>query len=248
MGRKKFITRSPVDNWAYKHKVPVIYDLTKVPQADLGVLAAYGKIIPQSVINRFKLGILNIHPSLLPKYRGPSPIQAAISQGEAATGVSVIKVDEKIDHGPVVSQFTEKILPDDTTGSLRERLFDRGANFLVELLPTYLEGKIPPQPQNHQRATSTMVLTKQDGFIDLTKTPSKEIDRKIRAMDPWPGTWTYVQQKSKIKNQKSKRLKILKAHLEKEKLVLDEVQLGGKNPVSWKQFKQGYPNHEFVGS
>jgi methionyl-tRNA formyltransferase len=244
-GRKKFITRSPIDNWAYKHKVPVIYDLTKIPEADLGILAAYGKIIPKEIISGFESGILNVHPSLLPSHRGPSPVQAAIAKGETSTGVSVIKMDEQIDHGPIISQFKEAIQAQDTTGSLRARLFERAAEFLVNLIPAYLEGKITPKEQDDTRATYTKIYTKQDGFLDLNKVKPKEAERFIRAMDPWPGVWTFIHLPP---SKPTKRLKILKAHLNKERLILDEVQLEGKNPVSWAQFKEGYSNHEFVDS
>ena len=235
-GRKKFLTYSPIDNWAHKRKVPVIYDLSKIPQADLGILAAYGKIIPKSVINNFKLGILNIHPSLLPKYRGASPVQAAIISGDAKTGVTIIKLDAEMDHGDILSQFKETIGPEDTTETLRQRLFERSSQFLVDLIPNYSNKKIKPKVQNHKEATFTKILEREDGFIDLDKTQPEVAERIIRAMQPWPGAWTYVSI-----NGKKLRFKILKAHLEDNKLILDTVQLEGKTPVSWSQFSQAYP-------
>lgn len=261
VGRKKFITRSPIDNWAYKHKVEVIYDLNKIPKADLGILAAYGKIIPEFVIGQMKFGILNVHPSLLPKWRGASPVQAAISSGETETGVSIIKTDEEVDHGPLVSQFKEDILPEDTTGTLRARLFQRSADVLVALIKPYIEGKIKPRLQNHKEATFTHLIKKQDGFIPPeyfkatlqgASFKGKFMERFIRAMQPWPGAWTYIalgNRQKAIGNRK--RLKILKAHIEKlmpnaYQLVSDLVQLEGKNPVSWKEFTLGYPNAEFA--
>ena len=245
VGRKKFITRSAVDNWAYKHKIPVLYDFEKIPPADLGVVAAYGKIIPESIIHNLKFGILNVHPSLLPKYRGASPVQAAILSKDSETGVSIIKMDEEIDHGPIVSQFREDILSDDTTGTLGARLFQRSADVLVALIKPYLEGKIKPRLQNHKEATFTHLIKKQDGFIDLKKTSPQEAERFIRAMQPWPGAWTQIKlERDKVT--KLLRLKILKAHLQENELILDEVQLEGKNPVSWKQFKEAYPNAELA--
>src|SRR3972149_4127019 len=114
-GREKKITFSPVDAWAHKRKIPIYYKLSdllgKRIVADLGVLAAYGEIIPEAVIKNFKYGIINLHPSLLPKFRGASPVQAAIVSGKPVTGVTVIKLDAKLDHGPIVSQFKEEILP-----------------------------------------------------------------------------------------------------------------------------------------
>ncbi|KKS79948.1 MAG: Methionyl-tRNA formyltransferase [Candidatus Woesebacteria bacterium GW2011_GWC1_43_10b] len=213
------------------------------PSCDLGVLAAYGKIIPKDVILNTKYGIFNIHPSLLPKYKGASPVQAAITNGEQTTGVTIIKMDEKLDHGPILSSFREDINPDDTTGSLRERLFQRSAQFVVDLIPNYLSGKIKPKKQDHAKATLTKILKREDGFIDAERFTSeaRKVERLIRAMQPWPGAWTYVNLGQNLK----KRLKILQAHLENGKLLLDKVQLEGKTPVSFEEFKRGYPDFEF---
>ena len=227
-GRKKFLKRSAVDNWAFKHKVPVIYDLSKSSlQADLGVVAAYGKIIPENIIKTFGNGVLNIHPSLLPKYRGASPTQAALIAGEGQTGISIIKMDALIDHGPIVTQTKEPIEETDTNASLRTRLFARSADILIEMLPGFLTGKIKLKEQDHSSATFTKLVKKDDGYIDVTTTPKDEVARKVRAFFPWPGAWTWV----KIDDTK-KRLKLLPDDL---------VQLEGKNPVSWKQFREGYP-------
>lgn len=237
IGRKQLKTYSPVDKWAYEHKVPIYYDFNKpLPEADLGVCAAFGSIIPKSVIVKFKFGILNIHPSLLPKYRGASPIQAVIVAGDTQTGVSITKMDEKVDHGPIVSQFKEDVSPDDTNETLRERLFARSAQVLIDLIPYYLSGKVKPKEQNHTEAILTKTVTKEDGFINLTKDNPVKIEKMMRAYTPWPGVWTLVNKK---------RLKILKVHLENDKLILDEVQLEGKNPVSWKQFQEAYPGSNF---
>lgn len=237
-GRKQFLTYSPVDNWAHKHKVKITHDLSEeLPDADLGILAAYGKIVPKKVINHFKYGILNIHPSLLPEFRGASPIQGAIAAGKTKTGVSVIKMDEELDHGPIISQFREEIKEEDTTETLTKRLFERSGDFIVGLIPNYTNGKIKPKEQDHMHATYTKILKKEDGFINLSKKSPIEANNFIHAMNPWPGAWTTLNT--------GKRVKIIKAHLESEKLVLDLVQLEGKNPVSWKEFKQGYPDATF---
>jgi len=252
VGREQFKKYSPVDDWAHKRNIPIFFDFDKpFPKADLGVCAAYGKIIPKFVIcpsaggtGNLKFGILNIHPSLLPKYRGASPIPAAILAGDKETGVTIIKMDEKMDHGPIITQFTEDINPEDTADTLRNKLFERSAQVLIDLIPNYLKGKIKLKEQNHDQATFTKVLTKQDGFIDLAGHQSPclagrqaiTVHNFIRAMNPWPGAWTFINKK---------RLKILKAHLENKELILDEVQLEGKNPVSWKQFKEAYPEFSF---
>ncbi len=250
VGRKKFMTYSAVDSWAHdRHGVVTIreFDLRKFPEADLGIVAAYGRIIPAAIIKKFKFGILNIHPSLLPKYRGASPIQTAILEGETEIGVSIIKMDEKMDHGQVVSYFKDEILPDDTNDSLRRRLFKRSADFLINLIPSYVGGKVRLKKQDEIQATITKILSKQDGFIEpktlagaLEGKGIEEVERRVRAMYPWPIAWTYV-----VIGEEKLRFKILKAHIEFEKLILDEVQLEGKDKVSWEQFRQGHSEFGF---
>ena len=244
IGRKKILSYSPVDTWAHKRKIPIIFDFEKIPSADLGVCAAYGKIIPKFVICNLKFGILNIHPSLLPSFRGASPVPATIITGTNPTGVTIFKMDEKIDHGPIVSQFKEEVLTSDTAGTLRTRLFEKSTQVLIELLPAYISGKIKPRLQDESQATYSKILSKQDGFIKLSKTGPNEAERFIRAMDPWPGAWTSLRPARRdYGRQAQKRLKILKAHIDPDTgyLILDTVQLEGKNPVSWKQFSQAYP-------
>ena len=265
-GRKKFIERTAVDNWAYKHKLPVIYDPREVPEASIGIVASYGVIIPENVIKRFTHGILNIHPSLLPKYRGASPIQAAILAGDEMTGVTIIQMDSQMDHGPIITQATEPILPTETAQDLRIKLFERASDVLLELLPSYMTGKINPKPQDHEKAVMVRLVAKEHGFIppqfltnalegiapvkdweiafvnDLKLSPTPQVFvRLIRAMEPWPGVWTFVYPHGDEK----RRLKILKAHVEGEKLVLDSVQLEGRSVVTFKEFVAGYPNHIF---
>lgn len=248
VGRKEIITFSPVDKWAHEHGIPIHYRASELAtdsvKADIGILASYGEIIQKDVINLFLHGILVIHPSLLPKYRGASPIPAEISAGDTETGVTIFKMDEKVDHGPIISQFKEDILPEDTGETLRTRLFERSADVLVELLEPYLQGKITPKVQDDSSATYTKIITREDGRIDLNKKSPKEAERFIRAMQPWPGAWTLVHLSPD--DQKDRRLKIIAAHLEEGKLVLDEVQLEGKPRVSWKQFSEGYREATFA--
>jgi methionyl-tRNA formyltransferase len=249
VGRKEIVTFSPVDKWAHEHGVPIHYSASQLAmdkvEADIGILASYGEIIRKDVMDLFPHGILVIHPSLLPKYRGASPIPEAIKSGDPITGVTIFKMDEKVDHGPIVSQFKEEILPTDDGEVLRTRLFERSAEVLVELMKPYLQNKITPKKQDESKATYTKLITREDGFIDLTRTVPVNAERFIRAMQPWPGAWTQVQ--FTINNsQFTKRLKIYKAHTDEGKLVLDEVQLEGKDKVEWKQFEEGYPNATFV--
>ncbi|HUV43147.1 MAG TPA: methionyl-tRNA formyltransferase [Patescibacteria group bacterium] len=207
---------------------------------DVGILASYGQILKKEVLEKPKHGILNIHPSLLPKYRGPTPVPTAILNGEQETGVTIFKMDEKIDHGPILSQFKEEIRPNDTAESLLKRLFLAGAKVLTTILLSYLEGKIELREQDDSQATPTKKFTREDGKINWQEEPAK-IERKIRAFYPWPETWTEVT----IKEEK-KRLKILKAHLENNRLILDQVQLESKKAVTYKQFKEGYPEAKIV--
>ena len=207
---------------------------------DLGVVASFGALIPQEVINWPKKGLLNLHPSLLPKYRGPTPVPTVILNGEKETGLTIIKVDEQIDHGPVVAQFKEAIRKEDTSESLLNRLFVIGSDVLITILPSFIEDRIEIKKQEHIKATSTKKLTREDGKIDWQK-PTDYQEKFVRAMFPWPGAWAGVKEGNQVK-----RLKILKAHLENNQLVLDLVQLEGKKTVTWKQFREGYPEAKII--
>lgn len=248
VGRKQVITFSPVDHWAHEHAIPIHYSASELAvdgvEADIGILASYGEIIRKDVIDLFPHGILVIHPSLLPKYRGASPIPAAIAAGDVVTAVTIFKMDEKVDHGPIISQFKEDILPTDTTETLRDRLFGRSAKVLVELLEPYMQGKIAPKVQDDSQATFTKIMTRENGRIDLNKASPEEAERFVRAMLPWPVAWTTV--RLSPTDAVTRKIKIHKAHLENGKLVLDEVQLEAKEKVSWKQFKEGYKEATFV--
>ncbi|HSX48639.1 MAG TPA: methionyl-tRNA formyltransferase [Candidatus Saccharimonadales bacterium] len=236
VGRKQIRTFSPVDNWAHKRKVPTFTSLdVKLPEANFGVVASYGRIIPERIIKHFPNGILNIHPSILPKYRGASPIQSQIIDGVTETGVSVIRMDDKMDHGPIVSLLRDEITPEDTNESLRRRLFEKSAKFLIELIPNYLSGKIKLKEQNEDEATFTKIMKREDGYIDMKSDPIV-IERKFRALKPWPEIYTMAN---------GKRLKILGLHLDGGKLVLDKVQLEGKKAVDFEEFKRGYPQTNF---
>ncbi|MAG59759.1 hypothetical protein CMO96_03160 [Candidatus Woesebacteria bacterium] len=270
VGRKQEVVDSPVAEWAKKHKVKIVTDLQNIRvKADVGVLAAYGRIIPKKVIDMFPSGIVNIHPSLLPKYRGASPTQATIVSGDRDTGVSLMQMDEEMDHGLIIAQFKEKVRNDDTGRSLLERLFTKSAKELAKILQDYLDGKLKPVAQEHDKATYTTLFKKEYGFVppkyvklalngkiakskwsvlyiqgfSLVPNP-KAIERFIRAVSPWPNAWTEIKVTSN-KGQVTRKLKILRAHAKDGKLILDQVQLEGKSPVSWNQFRQGYPEAIF---
>lgn len=199
--------------------------------APVAVLADFGIIIPQSLLDIFPKGIVNIHPSRLPLYRGPTPGQTAILLGDIRTGVSVMLLDREVDHGPLLSQEEEPISPTDTTTSLYTRLFKKGALLLLSVLPAYLSGGLLPKEQDHDKATFTKPLTREAGFLDTTKPISPSIlDRMIRAYYPWPGVWTRYPKG--ISTLSGKIIKFLPNEM---------FQVEGKKPVGKKDFLNGYP-------
>src|SRR3989344_9334091 len=202
----------------------------KILKPDLGIVADFGIIITDKTLKHFKRGVLNIHPSLLPKYRGPTPVQSAILNADTKTGVSIIKLDEKMDHGPILVQEERQISPDDTAQSLYEILFREGARLLIDVIELYVGGEINLKEQNHEHATFTKTLTRQDGYVSVEKMPEFEILNRIaRAYFPWPGVWTRTQ----ISKTEEKLIKFLPFKI---------VQVEGKNEVSYKDFINGYPD------
>ena len=157
---------------------------------DLIVVAAYGLYIPAGTLAAPRLGCLNIHPSLLPHYRGPSPVASAILSGDDVTGVTLMVVTERMDAGPIVAQRETSIRPDETTPELTARLFEMGAGLLLDALPAWRRGEIQPLEQDESEATMTRRLSREDGRIDWSR-PAAEIARQARAYDPWPGSFTH---------------------------------------------------------
>ena len=153
------------------------------------VIAAYGLILPRGIVEAPPLGCVNIHPSLLPRHRGPSPVAFTILEGDSVAGVSLMLLDRGTDSGPILAQEERPSLPQDTTGELTEELFRRGAEMLERVLPAYGRGEITPAPQDDSRATYARKLTKEDGAIrwDLS---AVELWRQVRAFTPWPGSYT----------------------------------------------------------
>ncbi len=158
---------------------------------DLYVVAAYGEILPRTVLRLPRIGAVNIHPSLLPKYRGASPVQAAILNGDEETGVTFIEMSARMDAGPILAQFRVPIFPGETAGELSARLAVLAAEKLPEVLIQYARGELIPVPQDETAASYTRPLRKEDGRIDWTR-PAEEIERLVRAMQPWPRAWTTV--------------------------------------------------------
>jgi len=222
----------PIPSYCLENKIPSIFvqqfnNLTmqtiKDAHASFAVLADFGLILPQEVLEVFSKGIINIHPSLLPKYRGPTPVQTAILNGEKVTGVTLIKLDDEVDHGPVLCQKNEKILPDDTSETLYYRLFKIGSDLLYQNINQYIKGGLKPKKQDHLKATFTKLLHKNDGQINIDDPPSFDrLNKMIRAFYPWPGVWTKW------------KMKIIKL------LPKNKIQVEGKNPMSYKDFINGY--------
>ena len=196
-GRGRSSAASPVKRYALAHGLPVLQpaSLRKDEQAattlgalapDVVVVAAYGLFLPTAMLETPRLGCLNIHPSLLPRRRGPSPVASAILEGDATTGVTVIRLDDRMDHGPIIAQRRTPICPHETAGALTARLFRLGAELLLERLPGLDRGVLVPVDQDESLATDTSRLVKQDGEIDWGR-PAEYIARQVRAYDPWPG-------------------------------------------------------------
>jgi methionyl-tRNA formyltransferase len=200
-GRELKLQRSPVKALARKLNLPVlqpakardekfISELRRLAP-DLIVVAAYGQILPQSILDLPKHGCLNVHTSLLPKYRGAAPIQWAIANGETETGVTIMKVDLELDAGPIIAQQRTPILPDDDSATLHDRLARLGAELLVQIIPGYVAGKIQPRPQPAEGVSLAPKIKKEDGRIDWNL-PAQAIYNRLRAFTPWPGAFTFL--------------------------------------------------------
>ncbi|MDW8405393.1 methionyl-tRNA formyltransferase [Chloroflexus sp.] len=199
-GRDRRLTPPPVKVAALAHGLPVLQPETlRDPQVvatltalqpEVGVVAAYGEILRRAVLAIPPLGYLNIHPSLLPLYRGPTPVAGAILAGETVTGVTIMLLDPGMDSGPILAQAVVDLPPTARAGPLTDQLFQIGAELLVQTLPRYARGEIEPRPQDHSQATVTKMLKKEDGRIDWSL-PALVIERMTRAYDPWPGAYTF---------------------------------------------------------
>lgn len=197
-------------------------------EADLGVIAAYGKILSQEELDAPKFGCINVHPSLLPKYRGASPIQEAILHGDQTTGVTIIKMDAEVDHGSIIHQEEMQVAKEDTFESLAKKLFGYSAEILPQLIADYLGGKITPREQVHTQASFCSRLTRESGEFDIGNPPDQAtLDRMIRAYHPWPGVWCRWNDK------------IVKLH------PRGVIQIEGKKAMPMKDFLNGYPDFPF---
>ncbi len=228
---------NPLKTFAIENKIPYllvdkitdeIVAQIEALNPDFLVVEDYGLILPPQLLTVPKYLSLNIHHSLLPKYRGTSPAPFAILAGDKITGVTVIAMNDKVDAGDILAQKNYEMKPDETTESLLTELNKLGGEIIIPVIENYAKGKIDAKKQDESKATYTMRMSKSDGQIDLNKPPDKaKLDRMIRAYYPWPTVWT----KARIKNQEL-RIKFLP----KQKLQVD----GGK-PMSLKDFFNGYP-------
>jgi len=229
VGRKQIVTPTPVESWANQKNIPV-YTQPPREHVDLIVSASYGEMIPIDLIRSARFGGLNVHPSLLPRWRGGDPVPWAIMSGDTRIGVTVVTLSEKFDRGNIIAQKTIPITSRDTSGPLRTKLFQLGAELLIEALPDYCSGKNKGVAQKIGNEPYARRLTREDGFepweniIDPNQSP--RINRKFRALHPWPGLWSTFNEK---------RLKITGFDH-----APTTVQMEGKTPVSWKTFQSAY--------
>jgi len=270
-GRGRGHMPSPVKRVALDHGLTLLQPQSLKSQTETGrlasfspdviIVAAFGQLLPQRVLDIPPFGCLNVHPSLLPRHRGPSPIAGAILAGDDETGVTIMLMDRRLDSGPIIAQERIPISTQDTTGSLTTKLGELGARLLEETLPRWLSGELRPQPQDEGSATYTRLISKEDGEIDW-RLPATELWRRVRAFQPWPGCYTRL---------RGKLLKILQAHplpgegkepgrvvkLEQDNLVvgvqtgcgvlgLVKVQLEGRKAMSAEEFVRG--QRDFVGA
>lgn len=200
-GRDLKLTPSPVKALALHARLPVLQPLKardpnflnelKIFRPDLIAVAAFGQILPQSILDLPPHGCLNVHTSLLPKYRGAAPIQWAIANGDAETGVTIMKMDAGMDTGDILTQRATPILPADNSQSLHDRLAQLGAALLVQTIPDHVAGKAPPRRQDPALATHAAKLRKADGQIDW-RLPVAQVWNRLRAFTPWPGAFTFL--------------------------------------------------------
>ena len=262
-GRGRGLKPPPVKILAQELSIPVVQpEKLKQPEAmeqlrvwssDLIVVAAFGQILRKDVLELPRFGCVNVHASLLPRWRGAAPINAAILTGDEETGVTIMQMDVGLDTGPMLSKRSIRLKPDDTAGSVFQALSALGADLLIETLPDYLSGKLIPQPQPEEGATYAPMLKKEEGKLDFNSDVN-ELERRVRAFNPWPGTFMDFD---------GTNLKVHRAHIGQGKasagqrlivgnqpavcargglLVLDEVQPAGKRSMNGKSFLAGARN------
>ncbi|MBO4324099.1 MAG: methionyl-tRNA formyltransferase [Lachnospiraceae bacterium] len=264
-GRGKELAKSPVKIVAEEAGIPVFQPVKlRDPEAvktvakakpDMIIVAAFGQILPKEVLELPKYGCINVHASLLPAYRGAAPIQWAILDGQKETGITIMKMDEGLDTGDILLQKSIEIAPDETGGSLHDRLAELGAEALTEAIPGVIDGSLQPVPQGEMTTPYAKQLTKEMGRLDFTK-PAEELERTVRGLYPWPGTYTELDGKL-LKIQKAEAVVLKEAGLEPGTITditkksftfvtavgglrVLELQPEGKRRMTTEEFLRGY--------
>lgn len=265
-GHNTFPVASPVKKIALSHNLKILQpkkiieissDLQK-SNAEIALVTAYGQIIPKEILNIFPKGILNVHFSLLPKYRGASPIQYSLLNGDKITGTTLMRIDEKMDTGQILAQKELKIEPDDDFATLSQKLTKISSEILEQNILDFISGKLKPKTQDNSKATYTKMLKKENGLIDWIK-PAKKIANQIRAFSIWPKSYTYFQNKriiikkalsSTIESEMpsaagtvfiEKKSRKIAVQCGKDSLIIDILQLEGKKEMSSRDFLNGHP-------
>ncbi len=280
-GRGQKVTDTPVKALATERHVPVIQpervtssevaDALRAWQPDLGVVAAYGRILPEHLLSIPRLGMINVHASLLPRYRGAAPVHRAVIDGELETGVTIMRVLKELDAGPMLAKVTRPIGPDETSDVVEQALADLGADLLVRVVGQIAAGTAHEEPQDSSRATYAPRLTKEEGLIDWSQ-PSSSIHNRVRGLHPWPHAYTFLN---------GARLIVLRTHTVQEadrkgppytgpgtilevtreaihvatgdggQLAIVELQPEGRRPMHIRDFLAGHPVSQgaaFAGS
>lgn len=240
VGRRHELTKTAVQTLAEQRNLPVMTPATKSDlveavrnaQPELLVVAAYGRILPPAALEVARFGAVNVHASLLPKYRGASPIQAALLAGDTETGISFMQMEPSLDTGPVLGMRTTPIEPKDTVVSLTAKLATLAAAELPGALASYVAGKGTLQSQDHARASYAPKLTPSSGQVELSSITSLTLDRMVRAFTPWPGVYT---------EEFGTRLKFLDGYIDADTYVATRLQWAGKRPVDGRTFARAYP-------
>jgi methionyl-tRNA formyltransferase len=249
VGRHQELTSPMIKKWAEQKGIPVLqpstFDATFLQtiqsyQPDLAIVASYGKILPDTLLALPKHGFLNVHPSLLPLYRGPSPIESALLDGNNTIGLSIMKLDKEMDHGPLLVQSYFPINQRDTSATLEVKAGIEGGTLLTQILPHYVDGTLIPKEQDHSKATYCHKITKEQGEISLTDSAQNVLTR-WRALTPWPGiffTIPHHEQHIRVKITELATETVSETLLASD--IITKVIPEGKREVDWKSFKQGY--------
>lgn len=231
-GRKHILTPTPIATLAEQLGLPLTTELNQLPSANIGIVVDYGRILPPAVLAHFPLGIINIHPSLLPRWRGPAPVPYTLLAGDTETGVTLMQLDTGVDTGPIITYLTEPVLPTDTAETLEARLAGIGADLLVRTLPHYLAGTLTLKPQSDINATLSRRLHRDTGCL-TAELSRDEIIQRWRALQPWPGVYY---------RWNDQRLKLIDFDLSTTPATLQTVQLAGKKPITLNEFLRGHSN------